>query len=76
MDALTLLTNRLDDMSTKLSAVAAETDAEATSLWDAVMEIRRAVNRLEELHGVQAQTQWTVQTDCSRHPDSGPELGV
>ena len=76
MDALTHLTNRLDDLSTKLAAVAAETDTEATSLWEAVMEIRRAVNRLEELHGVQAQTQWTVQTGGPRHPDSGPELGV
>ena len=76
MDTLTHLINRIDDVSTKLAAVESETDTEATSLWDAVMEIRRAVNRLEELHGVSSQTQWTVQAGGPRHPDSGPELGV
>lgn len=76
MDALAPISKHLDALSTKLAAVEAETDIEATSLWDAVMEIRRAINRLEERHGVGAQTQWTVQAGGPRHPDSGPELGV
>jgi hypothetical protein len=76
MDALSHLTRRIDDLGTRVAAIDAETDFEATALWDAVMEIRRAVNRLEELHGSSSLTQWTIQTGGPRHPDSGPELGA
>jgi hypothetical protein len=76
MDALASLAKRVDDVEGRFTLIDHETDIENTSLWDAVMEIRRAINRLEQLHGVSAQTQWLVQAGGPRHPDAGPDLGA
>ena len=73
MDALA---KRIDDLGSRLALIDHETDIENTGLWDAVMEIRRAINRLEQMHGVSAQTQWLVQAGGPRHPDAGPDLGA
>jgi hypothetical protein len=76
MDSLANIGQHISDLEGKFSFIERETDQENAVLWDAVRELRRAVNRLEQLQGVQAQTQWLVQSGSPRHPDSGPELGV
>lgn len=76
MDSLTSLGQRIGDLEGKFALIERETDDENAALWEAVRELRRAVNRLEQAQGAHAQTQWMVQAGSPRHPDSGPELGA
>lgn len=61
--------DRITELDDRIHAVERGSRIEETVLWDAVMEIRKAINRLEDSHGV-TPTSWLVRAGGPRHPDA------
>jgi hypothetical protein len=67
--------DRITELDDRIYSLDQRTGLEHTQTWDAIGEIRRAINRLEDQHGVRP-TAWAVHNFQPRHPDADPDSGV